>query len=177
MLFDPKKYPNVFKGHQYEIWKPILGFPGYLISSRGRVLALARKDSAGRPRTEKILKQSVVRRYFYCGVFRNGKGKLCRVHRLVALAFIPNPKRLPHVNHLDGDRFNNRVENLEWVTAKENVEHSARTGLRPKFTRSKLCKTKAGAIRKSKDSRDALALKYGVCKETISRVLRGEVWL
>lgn len=53
------------------------------------------------------------------------------VHRLVATAFIPNPKRLPQVNHLDGNKLNNHVANLEWCDAYDNVMHAIRTGLRP----------------------------------------------
>lgn len=58
-----------------------------------------------------------------------GKQKLFYVHRLVATGFIPNPDDLPQVNHIDGNPINNRVENLEWCTAKQNVEHAFRTGL------------------------------------------------
>lgn len=59
----------------------------------------------------------------------NGVSKRCRVHRLVAQAFIPNPENKPFVNHIDGNRANNNVDNLEWVTASENALHAHKTGL------------------------------------------------
>ena len=59
----------------------------------------------------------------------NGVQKRCRVHRLVAIAFIPNPDNKPYVNHKDGNRSNNHVSNLEWVTASENAIHARETGL------------------------------------------------
>lgn len=59
----------------------------------------------------------------------NGTNRTCFIHRLIALAFIPNPNNLPQVNHIDGNKLNNSIENLEWVTSQENVVHSYETGL------------------------------------------------
>ena len=64
----------------------------------------------------------------YCRVHLKGVGTML-VHRLVAIEFIPNPDNLPQVNHLDGNKSNNHVGNLEWTTGKKNVEHSVATGL------------------------------------------------
>jgi len=65
----------------------------------------------------------------YPCVYLQGFPNMMTVHRLVAQAFIPNPENKPQVNHIDGNRKNNWVGNLEWVTAKENSEHAWRTGI------------------------------------------------
>ena len=111
-----------------EIWKDIKGYEGlYKVSSEGRVKSLERiiVDSIGRKRTinERILKNSLKNcGYIYVNLYNGGK----RVHRLVAEAFIPNPEDKPEVNHKDEDKTNNCVENLEWVTAKENANFGTR---------------------------------------------------
>ena len=64
--------------------------------------------------------------YAHIQLFRGGQGKIHLVHRIVATVFIPNPDRKPQVNHIDEDKMNNNVSNLEWVTAKENMNHGTR---------------------------------------------------
>lgn len=101
-----------------EVWKDIPGCEGrYQISNFGRAKGPL-----------KILKPSISDwGYQRLRVTdNNSKKRSPRVHRLVAPAFIPNPNGLPEVNHIDGNKLNNRVDNLEWVSAKENKEHSIR---------------------------------------------------
>ena len=118
-----------------EIWKDIEGYEGYYqISSFGMVKATSRIyiDSLNRRRfiKEKYLKISVIYSG-YCCVLLNAKNKKSfSIHRLVAKAFIPNPLKLPQVNHKNGDKLNNTVANLEWVTASENIYHAHKIGLR-----------------------------------------------
>ena len=112
-----------------EIWKDIEGFEGYYqISNMGRVKSLERTVWNGRGYQkvpEKIL-EGGDNGYGYLKVelCKEGKVKTCRIHRLVAMAFIPNPNNLPEVNHKDKIRTNNKVENLEWCTSQYNVEYS-----------------------------------------------------
>ena len=104
------------KSYTDEIWKDVVGWEGlYQVSSFGRVKSFRKK--------EPHLLSTCVGAHGYCVVLLhdgNGQRKNERVHRLVAQAFIPNPDNLPQVNHKDECKTNNRVDNLEWCTAKYN---------------------------------------------------------
>lgn len=104
-----------------EFWKDIKGYEGlYQVSNLGRVKSLKRGS-------ERILKPRVKSSgYIEVVLYKNSKPKNIRVNRLVAQTFIPNPEDKPQVNHIDEDKTNNMVSNLEWVTAKENMNHGTR---------------------------------------------------
>ena len=103
-----------------EIWKDITGYEGlYQISNLGRLKSLKRKCNK-RLCKEIIKKPSLANGYQRIALCKNGQINYYSIHRLVATAFIPNPKKLPCVNHKDTNRANNRVDNLEWCTYKEN---------------------------------------------------------
>lgn len=120
-----------------EIWKDISGYEGlYQISNLGRVKALIRYKkctlknmNGGHFSKEKILKQGKRRKYL-CVTLSNNNSKLnlYSAHRLVAIQFIDNPLKKQYVNHIDCNTENNKVENLEWVTAKENTQHGIKYG-------------------------------------------------
>lgn len=82
--------------------------------------------------------------YYHIKVINNGVRKNVKLHRLVALAFIPNPCKKPHVNHIDGNKLNNHISNLEWCTHAENLKHAGNIGLiskKPRTTGQKLGKS------------------------------------
>ena len=107
--------------HETERFATIDGFPDYLVTSHGRILSL----KYGKIREIKIRKNYKTK-YCYVGLCKNGKVNGIYVHRLVAQAFIPNPDNKTDVNHIDEDKTNNHVSNLEWVTHKENCNHGTR---------------------------------------------------
>ena len=114
-----------------EKWLPVKDFSCYLVSSRGRVKAVRTLKTTGQTKTF-ILKQSVATHgYLQVGLLFNGQGRIARVHRLVAEAFLPNhdTEKYNVVNHRDSDKANNVVENLEWCTQTGNVMHGAKKRL------------------------------------------------
>lgn len=100
-----------------EQWLPIDGYDGYEVSNYGRVKSL----NYNKTKQERILKQGTTKYGYQLVMLCNGgKHKMFSVHRLVAMAFIPNPNNYPLVNHKDEVKTNNHVENLEWCTAEYN---------------------------------------------------------
>ena len=111
-----------------EIWKDIKGYEGlYQVSSFGRVKSFDSIDKLGRIRKGRILKGGkITHGYLKVKLYKNGIASHHRIHRLVAQAFIPNPENKSEVNHIDEDKTNNMLSNLEWVTRNENNNHGTR---------------------------------------------------
>jgi hypothetical protein len=111
-----------------EIWKDIEGYEGvYKVSNLGRVKSLMRVKYVREKILKPVINNNGYLRIFICG---KPKNRNCAIHRLVAKAFIPNPENKPQVNHKDGDKSNNKIENLEWCNGSENVCHAFENGLR-----------------------------------------------
>lgn len=112
-----------------EVWKDIEGYGNrYQVSSEGRIRK-KNKDKRSRPFRYLTPNCNNNAGYYRVGLSYKCYHKTLTVHRLVAQAFIPNPNNKPQVNHIDGNKKNNRVENLEWVTVSENGIHASKTGL------------------------------------------------
>lgn len=122
-----------------EEWRPIEENPVYFVSNLGRIKSIDRPIWCKVNNSYSIRKGGMMipnnqnsKKYWRISlsINKNGKRKMFAVHRLVAKAFIPNPKNLPQVNHIDGDRNNNRVENLEWCDNGYNQRHAWKIGLK-----------------------------------------------
>lgn len=123
-----------------EEWKDISGYEGrYQISNMGRVKSLPRiiKNGIGECHKKgRILKpQKAVKGYIRVTLCNEEYCKPFKIHRLVAEHFIPNPENKPQVNHINGDKTDNRVDNLEWCTNGENQLHAYKLGLKTKKRR------------------------------------------
>lgn len=163
-----------------ERWRWVPGYEGlYLVSDMGRVMSVPRKVVHG-PNTGRVLKQT------YCGsgylrvsLCSKGASKAFSVHRLVAEAFIPNPDEKPQVNHKDGNKSNNVLANLEWVTASENTIHSYRYLPRKAFSHfhpKKLTPMQAKKIRESKGTAASVAKQFGISDVMVLKIRKGKCW-
>jgi hypothetical protein len=157
-----------------EEWRPVPGHEAYEISNLGRVRTVRylrkRPDRAG---------------YLRIAISKNGKCvRQASIQRLVAETFIENTDGKPEVNHIDGDKSNNRVDNLEWVTPSENRLHAFEIGLMKPISgsrnvRAKLCEDDVRQIRDLMAQgvhNRVLAPMFGVSRATIQFIRLGESW-
>ncbi len=129
------------------------------------------------------LKTSIRGEYASVSLYCNGKRKSLPLHRLIAETFISNPEKLPCVNHKDGNKLNNSVENLEWVSYQENNAHATRIGLwnhkKEGHTLAKLTEQNVEVIRDlllMGHTQISIAIQFGVCQQTISAIKCGKRW-
>lgn len=174
-----------------EIWKDIQGYDGlYQISNYGRFKRCnktVRYNGKSYKLFEKILYQGVgTSGYLTVHLYGNGKRKTVQAHRLVAKAFIDNPLNKKYVNHKNGVKTNNHIENLEWVTPKENCDHAFQHGITTvsrKITSERMKQKSGDKNHKSKSILNTLTLRryqsitecandIGINRQTLSYKLR-----
>jgi len=162
-----------------EEWRKIEGFSDYTVSNLGRVCSTKREQA--------IILKTRKNNYGYLLVdlySKNKKHHTVTIHRLVALAFIPNTENKSEVNHINGDKTDNNINNLEWVTDSENMKHAFATGLRSHMgvnnTRTHLTEAQvieiymlahAGSLKQKEIGR-----RYGISYVTVSFIKTGRTW-
>lgn len=168
-----------------EKWKPVVEWEGmYEVSSEGRVRRVAGGQGATPGRV--LHPGATTKGYLFVGLYRNDKPRLRFVHRLVAEAFVANPQGKRTVNHLNGDRADNRAINLEWATYSENHRHAYRELGRkssvPMGERQWQAKLTEDKVRKVRQMRaggmtcKAIAEHFGVGSSTVWNVVKGNTW-
>ena len=148
-------------------WKKLIDFPNYSVSDTG----LVRADNYLKTGKAKELKQQTKRGYKSVTIAdKNGKLVQITVHRLIAMTFLPNPENKPQVNHKDRNRANNNLDNLEWCTAFENMQHYEKTRTTPIFNQRIVLDTKTGIFYDSCAEAERL---LGWKKNVLSQYLNG----
>lgn len=160
-----------------EIWRDIPFARGYQVSNLGRIRGKSRrteyKDGRVAFHKERYLKpQLTAKGYLRSEPTVDGKKVMCQIHRAVAEAFIPNPEGKPQVNHLNGVKTDNRLENLEWATNLENSDHAIKLGLHPTAQPVRVTTIEGEFVGEFPSMSDA-GRSLGVGKSNIEKVLNG----
>lgn len=175
--------------NQKEIWKDVPGYENfYQANPCGLIKSLSKslKTRYGFRITKDLIIANTDNGngYLVCSLSKNTKRKSILLHRLIALTFIPNTLNLPEVNHKDGNKFNNHVDNLEWCTRQENIDHSWSEKLTncigEKHHNSKLNNIAVKEIRSKyasgKYSYSQLGIEYGTNMYNIRNVVKRLTW-
>lgn len=158
-----------------EIWKDVVDYEGlYKVSNKGNVYSVGRVSSQGKKCGGLTLKPRSFRNgYLHVNLYKNGKMKSKSIHRLVAEVFIPNPNNFPEVNHLDENKTNNYVEDLEWCTREYNMNFGERNEkVRQKLSkRVKAVNVESGEVITFSSTLEAMNKGYG--DGAVSKACRG----
>ncbi len=166
-----------------EFWKDIIGLEEvFVVSNKGRIRRIMHRKNP----TNRLMKQFFDKEgegYMQIPLCNLGKKTFFLVHRTVAISFIPNPENKPEVNHKDGDKTNNCVENLEWATSLENIRESWRMGLSKSRTgekhhNSKLTEKEVLEIRNIGNtmSQKEIGRLYGINHQAVYKILKRLRW-
>lgn len=170
-----------------ERWRQAVGFSDrYYVSNMGRIFTTSAHGKKDNPTIMKPARSFDKRRgsWEYCKTVLDSRTVV--VHRVVATTWVPNPENKPFVNHINGNKADNRAENLEWCTTSENLLHAYRTGLEKKqlgqkhhaakMTNEQVRQFKWEWAHDRKMSRKQYAEKLGVSEATIKDIIRGRSW-
>lgn len=148
-----------------ELFKEVVGYEGkYAVSNLGNVMSLNYLN------TKKSKLLTPIKHHGGYLIVHLGENKIKMIHTLVAEAFIPNPEGKRFVNHIDGNKHNNSVSNLEWVTSKENMNHAIRTGLRnPHFNNAAFGSDNANSVHVLQYTKDGKLVKKWDCISDAAR--------
>ena len=157
-----------------ENWKDILGYEGiYQVSDHGNIKKLPNYIMS---------KQKTLKGYLSIRLNKQGIGKGFKIHRLVAIAFIPNSENKPQVNHINGNKTDNRVENLEWCTGSENIIHAVINNLKAKGEQIKSSKMSTVNILEIKNLLKGnfpcseISERFNVSRGAISQIKNKTTW-
>ena len=179
-----------------EIWKRVIGYEGqYEVSNMGRLRYVAKTVMRFRKDTSRSHAVSIKGKttngyfnkkgYLATKLWKDKDKKCVIIHRLVAMAFIPNPNNLPQVNHIDGVKSNNKVQNLEWCDNSHNIKHAYSNGLmNRKGERQNTCKIKETDVLEirefySKNPNSLLKIyaeKLGITTTSVCRIIKRQAW-
>jgi hypothetical protein len=163
-----------------EVWKDVIGYEGiYQVSNFGNVKSLGNEFS----RKERLLKLSFQSKGYLTVVLQKyAKRKMVLVHRLVAEHFISNIDNKPQINHINGIKTDNRLENIEWVSHRENLDHAIENNLVLKGDKNPTSKLKENEVITIHDFLskgvciEILSKRYSVSFDTISGIRSGRYW-
>jgi hypothetical protein len=163
-----------------EVWKDVIGYEGlYQVSNFGNVKSLGNEFS----RKERLLKLSFQSKGYLTVVLqKDTKRKMVLVHRLVAEHFIPNINNKPQVNHINGIKTDNRLENIEWVSHRENLDHAIENNLVLKGDKNPTSKLKENEVITIHDFLfkgvciEVLSKRYNIAFDIISGIRSGRYW-
>ena len=163
-----------------EIWRWVVGYEGvYMVSNFGNVMSVpcmqTRRGHQYYKVGMEVLSHDNGRGYKVISLYKDGIQHQTTVHRLVAEAFIPNKENLPEVNHMDGNKSNNHVENLEWVTKSENIRH-ARDVLNVFTANRRLTEEQILAIREDGRTEKEIGHLYGISQTSVNAIKIGKTY-